>query len=166
MKRGIFAMLALALLCAGPVMAQQAQGDAQGQGQAQGEDVAAKRRDIRRLLDVTGSAALGQQIIAQMMETFKQSSPDVPESFWDEVTKEFDSATMIDLIVPVYEKHLTHEDIKGLIAFYESPLGRKVTSVLPVIAQESMQVGQQWGMDVAQRVQQKLEARKKNQKGK
>jgi uncharacterized protein len=160
MKRGIFAMLALALLCAGPAMAQQAQ------GQAQGEDAAAKRQDIRRLLEVTGSAQLGQQILGQMMETFKKASPDVPESFWNEMMKEFDSATMIDLIVPVYEKHLTHEDVKGLIAFYESPLGRKVTSVLPVIAQESMQAGQQWGMDIARRVQQRLEQRKKDPKGK
>jgi uncharacterized protein len=156
MKRGIFAMLALALLCAGPAMAQQ----------AQGEDTAAKQRDIRRLLELTGSAQLGQQVIKQMMDTFKRTSPDVPESFWDEMTKEFDPGTMIDLVVPIYDKHLTHEDIKGLIAFYESPVGRKMTSVLPVIAQESMQAGQQWGMDVARRVQQRLEARKKGQKGK
>ncbi|MFL6235195.1 MAG: DUF2059 domain-containing protein [Thermoanaerobaculia bacterium] len=149
-------MLALALLCAGPTMAQQ----------AQGEDVAAKRRDIRRLLEVTGSAQLGQQILGQMIETFKKASPEVPESFWNEMMKDLDSTTMIDLIVPIYEKHLTHEDIKGLIAFYESPLGRKVTNMLPVIAQESMQAGQQWGMDVARRVQQRLEQRKKDPKGK
>lgn len=161
MKKGILAMLALALLCAVPAMAQQA-----AQGQAQGDDTAAKRQDIRRLLELTGSAQIGQQIIGQMLDAFKKASPDVPESFWDEVAKEFNPAAMIDLIVPVYEKHLTHEDVKGLIAFYESPLGRKMTSVLPVIAQESMQAGQQWGMDVAQRVQQKLEARKKGQKGK
>jgi hypothetical protein len=156
MKRLILAMLALALLCAGPAMAQQ----------AQGEDAAAKQRDIRRLLEVTGSAQLGQQVLAQMMEAFKKASPEVPESFWNEMMKEFDSATMIDLIVPVYEKHLTHEDVKGLIAFYESPLGRKMTAALPVIAQESMQAGQQWGMDVARRVQQRLEERKKDPKGK
>jgi hypothetical protein len=156
MKRGIFAMLALALLCAGPAMAQQ----------AQREDAAAKRQDIRRLLELTGSAQLGQQILGQMIATFKKTSPDVPESFWNEMTKELDSKSMIDLIVPIYEKHLTHEDVKGLIAFYSSPLGRKMTNVLPVIAQESMQAGQQWGMQVAQRVQQRLEQRKKGQKGK
>jgi len=64
MKRLILAMLALALLCAGPAMAQQ----------AQGEDAAAKRRDIRRLLEVTGSAQLGQQILGQMIATFKKAS--------------------------------------------------------------------------------------------
>ncbi len=164
MKRGIFAMLALALLCAGPAMAQQTQRKAQVQ--AQGGDEAAKRQDIRRLLELTGSAQLGQQIIGQMMATFKRTNPNVPESFWNQTAKEFDSKTMIDLIVPIYDKHLTHEDVKGLIAFYESPLGRKMVSVLPAITQESMQAGQQWGMEVAQRVQQKLEARQKNQKGK
>lgn len=160
MRRLILAALALALLCAGPALAQQAP------GQAEGDDAAAKRQDIRRLLELTGSAQLGQQIIGQMMETFKKTDPKVPESFWDEMAKEFDSKTMIDLVVPIYDKHLTHEDVKGLIAFYESPVGRKMTSVLPAIAQESLQAGQRWGMDIARRMQQKLEARQKEQKGK
>jgi hypothetical protein len=164
MKKGIFAMLALALLCAGLAMAQQAQGE--GQGQAQEDDAAAKRQNIRRLLELTGSARIGQQVIRQMMETFKKANPKVPESFWNQMANEFDSAAMVDLVVPIYDKHLTHEDVKGLIAFYESPVGRKMVSVLPAIIQESLQAGQQWGMDIARRIQQRLEARQKEQKGK
>ncbi len=164
MKRGILAMLALALLCAGPAMAQQAQGE--DQGQAQGDDAAAKRQDIRRLLELTGSAKLGLQVIRQMTEISKKEHPNLPGSFWDEMMKEIDPATLIDLVVPIYDKYLTHEDIKGLIAFYESPVGRKMASVSPAIAQDSMQAGQQWGIEIVQRIQQRLEARKKDQKGK
>ena len=71
----------------------------------------------------------------------------------------------MELIIPIYSRHLTHEDIKGLIVFYESPLGRKMTALLPAIAQESMQVGEQWGIEVAQKVQKRLEERRKNSKG-
>lgn len=156
MKRLILAALALTLLCAGPARAQQ----------AQGEDAAAKRQDIRRLLEMTGAARIGQQVLAQMMEMFKKGSPEVPQSFWDQAAKEFDATAMIELTVPIYEKHLTHEDVKGLIAFYDSPLGRKMTSVMPAIAQESMAAGQQWGMEIAQRIQKRLQERKKDPTGK
>jgi len=150
MKKSILAVLALALFCAGPAMSQAGN--------------AAKQQDIRKLMELTGAAKVGQQIAAQMIPMFKQSNPQVPQKFWDDVMKEFDAKSMIDLIVPIYDKHLTHDDVKGLIAFYQSPLGRKMTSVMPQIAQESMQVGQQWGMQIAQRVQKRLEEQKKKGK--
>ena len=152
MKKSILAVLALALLCAGPAMSQAGN--------------AAKQQDIRKLMELTGAAKIGQQMAAQMIPMFKQSNPQVPQKFWDDVMKEFDAKSMIDLVVPIYDKHLTHEDVKGLIVFYQSPLGRKMSSVMPQIAQESMQVGQQWGMQIAQRIQKRLEDQKKGAKGK
>ena len=142
MKRTILA-LALSLVCLAPALAQQT---------APAEDAAAKRQDIRKLLEVTGSAKLGQQVLAQMLSTFQSTNPKVPEEFWDQVMKEFDAGTMIDLVVPIYAKHLTHEDVEGMLAFYESPLGQKLIAVTPVITQESMEAGQQWGMEIAQRI--------------
>ncbi|MEO6193794.1 MAG: DUF2059 domain-containing protein [Thermoanaerobaculia bacterium] len=156
MKKSILAALALALLTVGPALAQQ----------AAGENAAAKEQDVRRLLELTGSAKLGKQVLTQMFEAFKQGAPEVPASTWDEMLKEFDADSMIELIVPIYAKHLTHEDVKGLIAFYESPLGRKMTDLLPAITQESMQAGQQWGMEVAQKVQKRLAEKKKSSSGK
>ena len=147
MKNSILAVLALTLFCAGPAMSQAGN--------------AAKQQDIRKLMELTGAAKVGQQIAAQMIPMFKQSNPQVPQKFWDDVMKEFDAKSMIDLVVPIYDRHLTHDDVKGLIVFYQSPLGRKMTSVMPQIAQESMQVGQQWGMQIAQRVQKRLEEQKK-----
>jgi hypothetical protein len=85
----------------------------------------------------------------------------VPQKFWDDVQKEFNPEAMIQLIIPIYDKHLTHDDVRGLIAFYQSPLGRKMSAVLPQITQESMQAGQQWGMQIAQRVQKRLQEQQK-----
>ena|SRR5437763_1192069 len=149
--------LALSLVCLAPAVAQQT---------APAEDAAAKRQDIRKLLEVTGSAKLGQQVLAQMLGSFKSTNAKVPEEFWDQILKEFDSGSLIDLVVPIYEKHLTHEDIKGMLAFYESPLGRKLIEVTPAITQESMTAGQQWGLEIAKRIQKRLEDRPKESKGK
>jgi uncharacterized protein len=154
MKRLVLAVLPLGLLLAAPLAAQPPEPD----------NAEARRQDIRKLLELTGSAEVGIQVMSQMVETFKQTAPGVPEEFWTELMKEVDPESMIALIVPIYEKHLTHEDVRGLIAFYETPLGRKVTDVLPAIAQESMEAGQRWGLEIAQKVQTKLEAWEK-QKG-
>jgi hypothetical protein len=157
MKKTLLAALALSLVCLAPALAQQT---------APAENAAAKQQDIRKLLEVTGSAKLGQQVLAQMLNTFRSTNPKVPDEFWDQIMKEFDSGTMIDLVVPIYAKHLTHEDVKGMLAFYESPLGHKLIEVTPVIAQESMTAGQQWGLEIAQRIQKRLEDRPKSSKGK
>ena len=65
------------------------------------------------------------------------------------------------MIVPVYERHFTRKDIQGLIAFYQSPVGRKFVSVQPKLVAESMQIGQRWGQKVAQKVMREIRAMKK-----
>ena len=51
---------------------------------------------------------------------------------------------LIDRVVPLYDKHYTHNEIRTLIRFYETPLGKKVTALRPQIAQEGMVVAEEW----------------------
>jgi hypothetical protein len=46
--------------------------------------------------------------------------------------------------------------VKGLIQFYDSPLGRKLIEQQPHILKESMEAGQAWGMRALERMKQKL----------
>ncbi len=64
---------------------------------------------------------------------------------------------LVKLLVPTYQKHLSLEDLKGIIAFYESPLGIKYAEKTPFITQESMAIGQQWGMLLGQKIAKKME---------
>ena len=120
-------------------------------GAAHAEDTQ-KQKDIRKLLKITGSGELGTQVMAQMIGNMKKAMPQVPEKFWADFMKEVHTDELVDLIVPVYDRNLTHDDIKELIKFYESPTGKKFVSVLPKITQESMAVGEKWGRELAQRV--------------
>lgn len=113
-----------------------------------------KNKDIRRLLSITNSEKLGVQIMDAMIDQLEGLAP---SDFWDEFQKEADPQGLIDLIVPIYDKHLSHEDIKGLIAFYEGPLGQKFTQIMPQIADESMAVGQKWGMELGMKIEDKLQ---------
>lgn len=114
------------------------------------------QRDIRRLLEASGAAAAGKQVMDQMMDMFSQSNPAVPPEFWTGLQEEIDMDEFVNMLIPVYEKHLSHEDIKGLIAFYESPLGRKMVATQPALMEDSMVLGQQWGADLARRVMEKM----------
>lgn len=115
-----------------------------------------KQKDIRKLLKITGSGELGTQVMGQMIGNMKKAMPQVPDKFWADFMKEVHTDELIDLIVPVYDRNLTHDDVKELIRFYESPTGKKFVSVLPKITQESMVVGEKWGRDLAMKVMTKL----------
>jgi len=107
-------------------------------------------------MEMTGSAEMGMQILDSMLLQFGEILPDVPAEYWDSAKKEFSAEGIVELIIPIYSRHFTHEEILDIIAFYETPTGRKMTEKLPLITQESMMAGQQWGMEIGERIQKKL----------
>ncbi|HEX5719513.1 MAG TPA: DUF2059 domain-containing protein [Thermoanaerobaculia bacterium] len=124
-----------------------------------------KEQDIRRLLVVTGSDKLAEQIMDQMMVMFEQNNSGISKEFWDGFRAEINTEDLVSMTVPIYDKHLSHEDIRALIAFYQTPVGARLIEKLPVIAQESMAAGMKWGQEIAQKAMAKLQAqeKKKNQ---
>ena len=117
-----------------------------------------KEQDIHRLLEITGSAKMAEQIMDQMMVMFEDNGAD--PGFWEGFRAEVDTAELVRMIIPIYDKHFTHEEIRGLIAFYQTPLGAKFVEKMPALTQDSMAVGMKWGGDLAQKAMAKLEARK------
>ena len=59
-----------------------------------------------------------------------------------------DPQHLVDMAVPIYDKHLSHEEIKGLIDFYQTPLGKKTITELPAITSEMQAKGREWGESV------------------
>lgn len=114
--------------------------------------------DIRALLLATGAGSMGIQMMDQMLVSLKPMAPGLPDAFWEGVKAEFKADDLINMVVPIYAKHLSHDDVKALISFYESPAGKKMIQVQPQIMSESMAVGQAWGEQVAMRVVAKMQA--------
>jgi uncharacterized protein len=117
-----------------------------------------KEQDIRRLLELTGSTKMAEQIMDQMMVMFEQNDPGISKEFWDGFRAEINTEDLVSMTVPIYDKHLSHEDIRGLIAFYQTPVGAKLIEKLPVIAQESMAAGMKWGEEIGKKAVAKLQA--------
>lgn len=58
----------------------------------------------------------------------------------------------------VYERNFTEAEIKELLAFYKTPLGRKTLETLPKVMAESSQVGQRLAMKNQASFQKEIEA--------
>ena len=117
----------------------------------------AKHADVIRLLRASGSAELGVQMMDNLLPSFAEAFPQVPEQLWDEIRQEFSADELIGLMVPIYEKYYSHEEIRELLAFYESPIGKKMVERMPLVLQEAMMVGEQWGEKTAEKILNRLE---------
>lgn len=115
----------------------------------------------RELLAVSGAGQMGLQVMDQMVDAFKMMNPEVTDDFWGEFWAEFmteiDVDDMVEMVIPIYTEHLTAEEMTAAIDFYRTPAGQAILQKMPAILQESMEVGQQWGMEIGQRVAERLE---------
>ncbi|HET9317749.1 MAG TPA: DUF2059 domain-containing protein, partial [Vicinamibacteria bacterium] len=68
----------------------------------------------------------------------------------------FETRELVELIAAIWDRHFTHDEIRGLIAFYESPLGVRLREMQPVLLQESLFAGEEWGRRAIERLQEKL----------
>ena len=126
----------------------------------------AKRVDIDKLIEMTGAVAIGQQmsdaIVTQMSQVLRGSRPDLPPRLFDILREEVNRVieenlpNLMSKIIPVYHKYFTHQDIKGMLRFYQSPLGQKTIQVLPLLMQESMYLGQHWSQALGPEVQKRV----------
>ena len=131
-----------------------------GFGPVYGQDEATtKQADIKKLLGITGAANTGLRVFSQVIGMFQRAHSEVPEAVWIEMVSEAETkveAFVMEMLVPIYDEHLTHADIKGLIAFYGTPVGRKLLAVMPQMHHESRVAGEVWGREFARTVQEKL----------
>ena len=66
---------------------------------------------------------------------------------------------LVARLVPVYAKYFTHDEIRKLLAFYASDIGKKIVVAMPMALQEGAQVGQTWANELAPEIKTELEKR-------
>ena len=145
---------------------------AEDSGQSGNPATAAKRQRIETLLEITGALNIAKLMSAsvtrQITNAVKQVRPDIPANALDIVAEEVNGVIaesmvanggFVDLIVPVYASHFTVEELDALIAFYNTPVGRKTVSVMPQVTQEAIQIGQRWGQSLGPTIVERVKAR-------
>jgi hypothetical protein len=130
------------------------------------------RADLERLMTVTGAADVGMQLAAavtdSILKQMQARTPEVPLRMLDVakevLTSEFAKMmqgpdSIMPKLIAVYAKHFTHDDVKGLLAFYDTPIGRKSVKVMPTLALEGVAVGEAWAQANMPRMLETLEKR-------
>lgn len=115
---------------------------------------------VTELMDKTGTGEMAVQAMNQMLPVIKQMVPEASEEFWVEFMKEVNPEDLVAMIIPIYQKHFSQEDIDAVNAFYDTKAGKNFISSQPLIMQESMMVGQVWSQTIVQKVITKAQAAK------
>ena len=123
-------------------------------------DEQASEATVKEFIAVTGAGNLGVQVMQTMLPSLKRLVPNAPESFWTDFMHEVKPEDLETLLVPVYQKNFTEDEIRETIKFYRTPTGQKLIRQLPNVMRESMALGQMWGQQLAQKVIEKAKAQK------
>lgn len=79
-----------------------------------------------------------------MLEPLKQRVPAAEQAaFVKEVKATFPS--LYKKTAELYMESYSHEEIKEILAFYESPIGQRILEETPAITKKSVAFSQEWG---------------------
>ena len=92
-----------------------------------------KKKDIIELLEITGAKQLAIQAFNQIVESYRQTEPEIYEILHNEIDLE---EMVEELFIYVYNKYYTESEIEEMIQFYKSPVGAKMVKLGPQIFQE------------------------------
>ena len=107
-------------------------------------------QQVRQLFEVMHMSQLFAQMNTQMSDVMVQAVPCVPASNWQGFIDASGTQQLLSRMVPIYQSHFTADDVAGLLKFYQSPLGQKVITQMPLAMAEGMKAGQQWGRERGQ----------------
>jgi hypothetical protein len=175
-RRRWCALAAFVVLAIGQMAAAQTLGQAAAAARKAPPVDATLRADIEKLMAITGQTQLGVQMANTIAEAFlngfKEQTqevipPRVIEIVREVITSEFATAftgpEIKDKQVALYAKYFTHADVKGLIAFYETELGRKTIGNMPNLLREGAAIGEEWAKGAMPKMLQVLEGRLKSE---
>jgi len=104
---------------------------------------------LTEYLNSQGTIQTFDATFAQMVNMFGAK---LDEEKFNELKSEMISS-LIDKMLPVYKNHFSESDLKAAILMYNTPIGKKISEKTILIAQESMQVSMDWGMEIGQKMQ-------------
>ena len=126
----------------------------------------------RKMMKTTGADKIALQIMHTMMPQITgmlvRARPDKKEQIiqlMKEVGKELSAEAnmdkLVDQIARIYAEEFTAEEMRQILAFYDTPVGRKLIGKMPSIVMRSQQAGRVWGQEVARKAIQRIRKKAK-----
>ncbi len=117
-----------------------------------------KQAAIVHLMELTQESKLGDgvsefvtnQVRSAMSHTIQADRlPKFMDSFGQKFTASHVPSSVSDAMVHIYARNFSTEEIRGIIKFYESPVGQKAMKSLPEVDRDSQQAGIEIGRNAA-----------------
>lgn len=101
------------------------------------------KQDVLKYMEMAG-------ITVPIKNVGEQLKTMVPEEKHAEFQKDFDSTlpSLFSKIAEVYMEEFTHDEIKKMITFYNSEVGKKLTAKQEILMEKSEKAGEHWGLDL------------------
>lgn len=116
---------------------------------------------VDKFMEVSGSKTAMKAQFPLIMNNLRKALKGIPDDVFAKMETKFQEVFVkrgVGLYALFYERYYTLEDIKGLIAFYETDLGCKVARTTPSLSRDLFQAGEQLGLMVLQNVVEELKA--------
>ena len=146
----------LALACLGSIDA------ARAQAPTPGAIAAAKE-----LITIKGGAAMFEPLIPGVVEsaknTFLPTNPQLSQPLNEvalQLRKEYEPKRneLLDEVAKVYAQHFTEQELKDLVVFYKTPLGKKLLAEEPAALDQSLKAAQAWATGFSDVVMERFRA--------
>jgi hypothetical protein len=100
-------------------------------------------------------------ILQQSLNVYLQQNPDLQKDLTESIKAiapgfEKRRSEIVDIIASVYATRFTEAELKALLAFYTSAVGKKFVAQLPSVLEESFIKTQEWGGRLSEEIVQSL----------
>ncbi|MDD3005499.1 DUF2059 domain-containing protein [Flavobacterium sp.] len=101
------------------------------------------KADVMKVIQASGASGPMQMAKEQIMQN-------IPLAKKADFSKDFDESlpALYDKLAKIYMEAYTHAEVKEMLKFYESPIGKKISNSTGEIYKKSTQAGEEWGMEL------------------
>jgi len=134
------------------------------------ELTAAKRAQIKTLLELTGIKAIPEQIANNTVQSWvpgiKQLDPKFPDKGFSIARDAFAAGLsakidggggLIEQVTIVYHNQFTGPEVADLLKFYQSPLGKKMLASQAKVNGETFQTAMKWADSLSADIDQRID---------
>jgi len=128
---------------------------------AQQQPSAASMLVAKQLIQVSGATTLFSPLISGVVEQAKilylQQNPglakdlgEIAPKIREQLQPRFNELT--DEVARLYATRFTEQELKAILAFYQSPTGKKMLAIQPQLVDDSMKFAQDWARKLSDQV--------------
>lgn len=99
------------------------------------------KADMKKYMELSGQLTTFELLTQEL-------SNNIPEEKRADFNKELKASLniLMDKMAEMYMTEFTHDDVKEMIKFYETPVGKKLSSKNGVLFEKGQEVGQEWAI--------------------